>query len=605
MPDPYVKQTWIDGVAGATPISAARLSYIEDGIENATVEDGTYGEVNNPLSPSFGGVGDGVADDSAALVAALAAGDELYLPFGSTFLVGDVEVTGKRVYGGGTVKKLAAAESALHLLGNGATVEGLIFAGEVASAQPSTDIKIGDGATNVLIQKNQFRSPLYSAISGAVDSLDAAGAPYTVRASGVQILANRFTSGTGRYSRPLFLHSIDNIIIGFNVIRDCNYDAIRLRENDGYCLIHANQFIDIGDPAWLDEQTRDAVDTYWSGDRLTITDNIIRGTAYHGLDIKGAAPDLTHQTERVIITGNQISGCRISGIVLSGDLGTGGNYRFLVGAIVSDNIIERCNQNNATGTGTSGDPAIRIKGLVKYCSITTNFIVGNFGRGIYVHNNDAGSAQVRNIDILDNIILNNGHSAGTTDAGIYVAGCSWVNIRGNTCEVDSTLDNPYQTHGIWVHSGIDGAGYTPVANSISIDNNICRNNTAVQILCDANNNRATAIRSFSGNVQSAVSRAAWQEQRLLSFGAATPTASEGTFRKGDFLFNVAVASGGAFGRMCTVAGNPGTWLNIYGIGTQQAAIANHADPATATSTEIATKQNAMLAVLRHFGFIAT
>ena len=44
MPDPYVKQTWIDGVAGATPISAARLTYIEDGIENATVEDGTYGE---------------------------------------------------------------------------------------------------------------------------------------------------------------------------------------------------------------------------------------------------------------------------------------------------------------------------------------------------------------------------------------------------------------------------------------------------------------------------------------------------------------------------------------------------------------------------------
>ena len=42
MPDPYVKQTWIDGVAGATPISAARLAYIEDGIENATMEDDAF-----------------------------------------------------------------------------------------------------------------------------------------------------------------------------------------------------------------------------------------------------------------------------------------------------------------------------------------------------------------------------------------------------------------------------------------------------------------------------------------------------------------------------------------------------------------------------------
>ena len=42
MPTPYVKQTWIDGVAGGTPISAARLAYIESGIENATVADSAY-----------------------------------------------------------------------------------------------------------------------------------------------------------------------------------------------------------------------------------------------------------------------------------------------------------------------------------------------------------------------------------------------------------------------------------------------------------------------------------------------------------------------------------------------------------------------------------
>lgn len=40
-------------------------------------------------------------------------------------------------------------------------------------------------------------------------------------------------------------------------------------------------------------------------------------------------------------------------------------------------------------------------------------------------------------------------------------------------------------------------------------------------------------------------------------------------------------------------------------GVQAAAIANHADPATATAADIATKQNQILAALRGAGIIAT
>jgi hypothetical protein len=40
-------------------------------------------------------------------------------------------------------------------------------------------------------------------------------------------------------------------------------------------------------------------------------------------------------------------------------------------------------------------------------------------------------------------------------------------------------------------------------------------------------------------------------------------------------------------------------------GKQSAAIANHSNPATATATEIATKQNAILAALRNVGIIAS
>lgn len=40
-------------------------------------------------------------------------------------------------------------------------------------------------------------------------------------------------------------------------------------------------------------------------------------------------------------------------------------------------------------------------------------------------------------------------------------------------------------------------------------------------------------------------------------------------------------------------------------GTQASAIADHVDPATATSTDIATKQNQILAALRGAGIIAS
>lgn len=48
MPLPYVKQTWNNGVAGGTPISAARLQYMEDGLadldagKQAVIPPGTY-----------------------------------------------------------------------------------------------------------------------------------------------------------------------------------------------------------------------------------------------------------------------------------------------------------------------------------------------------------------------------------------------------------------------------------------------------------------------------------------------------------------------------------------------------------------------------------
>ena len=77
MPDPYVKQTWVDGVAGGTPISAARLSYIEDGIQNATIEDGTFVDDGSLV---WDAVHHGVTGDALLL-------DDVQIELGSNIVV--------------------------------------------------------------------------------------------------------------------------------------------------------------------------------------------------------------------------------------------------------------------------------------------------------------------------------------------------------------------------------------------------------------------------------------------------------------------------------------------------------------------------------------
>ena len=56
----YTKQTWADGAAGETPITAARLNHIETGLESAA---SAADAVPDAGDVSADAVGDGVATD--------------------------------------------------------------------------------------------------------------------------------------------------------------------------------------------------------------------------------------------------------------------------------------------------------------------------------------------------------------------------------------------------------------------------------------------------------------------------------------------------------------------------------------------------------------
>lgn len=506
----------------------------------------------------WGAAGDGSVDDTAAFRLALAAVGQLFVPEGGRFLIGNVDLTGKRVWGGGTIVKLSTAECAFHAKGDGTVIEGLKFQGKPISGQPHVDIKLGDGARNIRIHGCTFRSPIYSAIAGAIDSSLPGGGAYTQQTEAVVISNNIFQG----YARPLYLYSVSNITIRGNLIRDSSFDGIRLRENDGFCLIDGNQFINIGDPSWPDNQTRDAIDTYWSGKDLTITNNIVDTTACIGFDLKGVAPDGSYNSSRVIVANNQIYRTRYEGIKIS----FGSEDPLAPHAAfynVSGNIVHECNQNNREGAGGVGNAGILLL-KVKHANVVDNFVFSNYGRGIFVNNPKSLAAsggdeehKSKCIRISGNMCLNNGQQSSVSNSsGIISLGTGYLIVSENICENDPGYPN-YNMQGVGINISSAGTGFTNYKNAIVRDN-ICRNNVHYQIILTG----ADGLTVFEGNIQEGPNAAyrPWHHQRTRYSGGGIPSASDGAFRSGDMIVNIAPTRTRNISHwQCVGDGAPGTW----------------------------------------------
>lgn len=512
----------------------------------------------------WGAAGDGITDDTSAFRLALSAVNHLTVPEGGSFSIGNVDLVGKRVSGSGTIVKLSTAECAFHAKGDGTVVDGLRFQGMPTSGQPHVDIKLGDGARNIRIVGCTFRSPIYSAVAGAIESSLPGGGDYARQTEGVVLSGNVFQG----YARPLYLYSVSNITITGNLIRDSLYDAIRLRENDGFCLIDGNQFINIGDPNWPDNQTRDAIDTYWSGKDLTITNNIVDRTACIGFDLKGVAPDGSYNSSRVIVANNQICRTRYEGIKIS----FGSEEALAPHAAfynVSGNIVHECNQNNREGAGGVGNAGILLL-KVKHANVVDNFVFSNYGRGIFVNNPKSRDAsggdeehKTKFIRISGNMCLNNGQASSVSNSsGIISLGTGYLIVSENICENDPGYPN-YNMQGVGINISSAGTGFTNYKNAIVRDN-ICRNNVHYQMILTG----ADGLTVFEGNVQEGMNAAyrVWHHQRTRYSGSGIPIASDGAFRSGDQIFNIAPTRTRNISHwQCVGDGAPGTW-RAFGCG---------------------------------------
>jgi len=508
-------------------------------------------------------------DGTAAITAALALNRDVYIPDNVDWRIGDVTVTGVRVYGGGTLRKKSTAAYALALAGDGAIIEGLRFRPQSASGQPNTDIKFLDGCTNPTVKGCVFYGGTYSAVTACNDTTDAEF-PYTDNVINATITGNTFIG----YTRPVFLLCLNSFTITNNYFTQSDFDAIRIREVIGEGVITNNRFRDVGDPTWPDAQTRDAIDTAFSGSKLIISNNIALNCAFSGFDIKGIDRIGDGYSSRsIIVANNYIEGCRYSGISIA-EADTS-KPDFIWGFTVTGNHVVRCNLQNESGAGSVGDAAINVTTLVRYVNVSDNICVANYARGINIARTTAETSNVHSLICKGNICVNNLEN-GFNFQDVYHAVISG-NISGNdtssyTVSPASGFIMPQttgQTHGF-------GFAFTNTLSkrSVIFTENVAFANSSRPVSFAGSNALSDAFSKYANNHYTgtdsdfaATNRARWAQAGKRTFwgNGTAPTASEGTFLTGDVIWNVAPLAGGPSGVRCIAGGNPGTWENFaYG-----------------------------------------
>jgi hypothetical protein len=447
----------------------------------------------------YGGIGDGAADDTAALVAAYNAtpvGGTLYLPPGKTFLLTKASpfqaaltiAKSITISGGGKLKAAAGAAAGLRLIqvtGTDVTIDGIRFDGNGVSQ--ATCIYTTGGASRLTVTSCSFVDPRSGALLLNDNTTDVIFAGNRVRGTGYGILANdnpgisRITI-TGNVFDGLSASSAD--AIEFNGVVNPRYD-ITVTGNTiaNYVGTSASTGFGIGFAYVV---------------RGTIAGNVVTNCSRNGIHIECLSQDVT-------VSGNTVSACGHGGIEVQGESGKTCSAISITGnTIVGCCTAPSINLGNggidigsSTGAPFSGAGASAIV-------VSDNIVDGCQGAGLYLF-------AVTHSVVRGNIVRNTyGTSTDTAHAGsaagrntaIEIVSCTFTQIMGNRCY--DTQATATQFYPLYVFGSVTGT--TVIANTFQT------NLGGVQ---DISTGVATALTDTSGSIRFGAAGA-------LGFYGATP-----------------------------------------------------------------------------------
>jgi parallel beta-helix repeat protein len=427
----------------------------------------------------FGAVGDGVADDTAAIQAACTAGENIY--FGDSTksykINGTITIgTNKTLYGDYPTITQTANSTPLFDASNtdGLTVYGLNMVGvgtdfiDSDSTNPAIAIK-AHTATNVRVFNNNFTNFSYTTLS-ARNSTDILFTGNTAIGPGTPIT-------DGRCYGVLLDQDCDRVLIDNNTISKFAQGVrIELASN----IIVSNNII-------FDIVCQHGVYSGAGVVNQNISNNVIFNCELIG--IKCQAEEVSAvDVNNVVISGNNIADVGDQGILLCCGDGTRKTIR-VVHATVDGNAVKGTGasginiQNVTNGTVTSnsvfdcGDAGINLSAC-DYIVVDGNTVIGTTNSGL---RDQAGNT---NLVVSDNRI--HGPASGATAGnkyGIYFADSTGVSIDGNVIS-DGQAKMQY---GIFIAANQE---------SFSITNNISAQATDYAVRFE---NNTDALLGYSNN----------------------------------------------------------------------------------------------------------
>jgi len=319
-----------------------------------------------------------------------------------------VVITDGRLFGPGTIRKSPKATEALTLKG-AVLIEGLSFMSADDRRDGACEIRLGEALSHAIIKDCHFLGASYACIAADRNGKDDKSLRYKVTAANVKFINNEVG---GEYSRHLYLHSVENILIQGNSFKKSKRDSIRLRQRCKKVQILSNNFENIGTLPVLEKpESADVVDSFWSGEEFIFSNNIIDGCALHCLDLKGI------DTHNVLVTNNQIKNCGWHGISLMGDAKK--NHP-LKNVIINGNMISECNQ-------LKRDPeaaAIMLSGPLKEISVSGNQLFRNLGRGLMLQNREDKKS-------INTDIIVTGNQIRDSKIGMVIYPCDGLILKDN------------------------------------------------------------------------------------------------------------------------------------------------------------------------------
>jgi hypothetical protein len=411
----------------------------------------------------FGAVGDGVTDDTAAFINALATGKNVYVPYGA-YLLNSFSITDQTLFGEGTLKWKSNATTNWITLTNNAGLSGLTFDGNASNQSFLNDVGgVYVTGVNANIDKCNFTNFRKFAVwtipnaaiggrvancrfysSGTVSNANAV----TIRSSNWVVTGNHFDGTnwgsdahmvrTGQFSDDTT--PVKNISITGNFFTNPRYTCIVLELYSQGIAITGNTF----DTALQGIKIESSGATQFD---ISITGNTIKN-----LTQESNSNNLTGT--RVIFDGNTIEN---SGSTVIGPYG-----------ICSNNIFYNC------GSAIYPEASIVAYSSANDATIQGNLIINSKYRGISngtrttCRNNKIINPADRGIDVGISSIVTNNYVTGGTIGIVCSSSAADSYIAGNKClNASSSNYSISYTTGLYIDQ--TNVGFTGNSPTITIN----------------------------------------------------------------------------------------------------------------------------------------